>query len=161
GLAEPANIDAALTELRPSELLALRVTCLVADGTATFTAIQAGFERSGGSGDVPLERLLDLGLVVANGPDVHSSFGFKVPHVVAARLPVWSELIRMANAVTPEFPGAGATGLGMLELLAILSHALRDGLPGRPPATGDVARAGPLPPGWGIDPSDAREIPLG
>ncbi len=67
----------------------------------------------------------------------------------------------MAEVVTPELPGAGATGLSMLELLAILGHALRDGLPGRPPVTGDAARAGPLPPGWGIDPADAREIPLG
>ena len=161
GLAEPANLDAALAELRPAELLALRVTCLVADGTATFTAIQAGFERSGGSGEVPLERLLELGLVVANGPDLHSSFSFKVPRLVAARLPVWSELIRTAEAATPELPGAGATGLGMLELLAILSNALRDGLPVRPPVTGDAARAGLLPPGWGIDPSDASEMPLG
>src|SRR6266545_398591 len=48
GLAEPANLDDALAELRPAELLALRVTCVVADGTATLTAIQTGFERSGG-----------------------------------------------------------------------------------------------------------------
>jgi len=105
GLAEPANIDAALTELRPAELLALRVTCLVADGTATFTAIQAGFERSGGSGEVPLEHVLELGLVVGDDRDVQSSFSFKVPRLVAARLPVWSELIRMAKAVAPEVPG--------------------------------------------------------
>jgi hypothetical protein len=160
-LAEPANLETALAELRREELLALWATCLAADGTVTFTAIQAGYEWSGGSGAVPLERLVELGLVVADGRDVHSSFTFKVPRVVAARLPVWPDLIRAAKEVTPELSGAGATRLGIVELLAVLSHALRDGLPGRPPASGDAARAGPLPPGWGIDPSEAHEIPLG
>ena len=157
GLAEPANIDAALAELSPQELLALRSSCLVADGTATPAALQAGFERTGGSGDVPLDHLVDLGLVVGNGVDRYSSYGFKVPRAVVARLPAWTELLRKAPAVTPELPGANVAGLDILELLAILSLALRDGLPGRPPAVGHIPNAGALRPGWDIDLSDERE----
>jgi hypothetical protein len=161
GLAEPANLDTALAELRREELLALRATCLVADGTLSSSAIQAGYEWSGGSGTVPLEALVELGLVVAEGRDLYSSFSFKVPRVVAARVPVWPDLVRAAKVVTPEVPGAGATGLGIVELLAVLCHAVRDGLAGPPPASGDAAGAGSLPSGWGIDPADARELPRG
>jgi hypothetical protein len=161
GLAEPANLDTTLAELGREELLALRATCLVADGTLTSAAIQTGYEWSGGSGTGPLEALVELGLVVADGRDLHSSFSFKVPRVVAARMPVWPDLVRAAKGVTPELPGAGATGLGIVELLAVLCHAVRNGLAGPPPASGAAASAGPLPPGWGIDPADAREIPRG
>jgi hypothetical protein len=153
-LAEPANIDGALAGLRADELLALRASYLVADGSATFAALQTGFERSGGSGEMPLERLVELGLVVGNGPDRHSSFSFKVPRAVAARSPSWSEFAHGAQGVTPELPGAGVSGLGMLELLIILAQALSDGLPERPPSTGAAARAGTLPTGWGVDPLD-------
>ena len=109
--------------------------------------VQAGYEWSGGSGAVPLEALVELGLVIADGRDMHSSFTFKVPRVVAARMPVWPDLVSASNAVTPELAGAGATGLGIVELLAVLCHALRDGLAGPPPTSGDAARAGPLPSG--------------
>jgi len=157
GLAEPANIDAALAGLRPRELLGLRSSCLVADGTATPAALQAGFERTGGSGRVPLEHLVDLGLVVGNGVDRYSAYGFKVPRTVAARLPAWTDLVRKAPAVVPELPGAKVAGLDILELLAILSLALRDGLPVRPPSVGYMPNAGALRPGWDIDLSDDRE----
>ncbi len=161
GLAEPANLDTALAKLSREELLALRATCLVADRTITPVAIQTGYEWSGGSGAVPLEALVELGLVVADGRDMHTSFTFKVPRVVAARVPVWLDLVSASTRVPPELPGAGATGLGIVELLAVLCGALRDGLAGPPPASGDAASAGPLPLGWGIDPAEAREIPLG
>jgi len=161
GLTDPANVDAALAGLRPQELLALRASCLVADGTASPAALQAAFEQTGGSGQAPLERLVDLGLLVGNRLDVYSSYGFKVPRAVSARLPAWTELVHKAGTVTPELPGDNVAGLDILELLAILSLALRDGLPERPPAVGHIPNAGSLRPGWDIDLTDEREPRLG
>jgi hypothetical protein len=160
-LAESANLDTALAGLHREELLALHATCLVADGAVTPTSIQAGYQWSGGAGPVPLDALLDLGLVVAEGRDLHSSFSFKVPCVVVARVPVWPDLVRSSKGVTPDLPGAGTHGLGIVELLAVLRHALSEGLAGSPPASGDAVGAGPLPPGWSIDPVDAHRIPRG
>jgi hypothetical protein len=161
GLAESANLDVALADLSREELLALRATCLVADRTSSPAAIRAVYEWSGGSGAVPLETLVELGLVIADGRDVQSSYSFKVPRVVAERMPVWPDLVSASKGVMPDLPATGATGLGIVELLAVLCHALRNGLAGPPAASGDAARAGPLPPGWGIDPAEAREIPFG
>ncbi|HEY2596076.1 MAG TPA: hypothetical protein VGK33_19460, partial [Chloroflexota bacterium] len=157
GLAEPASVDAALDGLTPEELLALRSSYLVADGAAAPAGFQAAFERLGGSGDVPLEHLADLGLVLGNGVDPYRTYRLEVPRAVAARLPAWAELVPKAKAVTPEAPSSSVAGLDILELLAVLSLALKDGLPGRPRAVGPIPNAGALRPGWDIDPSTERE----
>jgi hypothetical protein len=156
-LIEPDNLDAALAELHPHELLALRSSYLVTDETATPAVLEAAFEQTGGSGHAPLERLVDLGLLIGDGLDVDSSYGFNVPGAVAARLPAWTDLVRKSTAVTPELPGANVAGLDILELLATLSFALRGGLSERPSAVGHIPNAGSLRPGWDIDLSDERE----
>jgi hypothetical protein len=148
-LAEPANIDAALDQLRPAELLTLRVSYLVADGSTDSHAVQAGFKSMGGSGQAPLGRLRELGLLVDAGLNWHGKPEFKVPRSVWGRLPAWSELTPRAEAVTPRPAAPHAAGLDILELLAILSIALKDGLPARAPRAGHVASIA-FQPGWEI-----------
>lgn len=160
-LAEPDNLRAALAQLRPDELRLLQVTCLVADPTAPLTAIDAAYRTTGGSGAAPMDGLADLGLVALTASGWPAAPTFTVPREVAAQLPLRPDLVsRSPRRSTLERPEARGARLGIDELLAVLGHALRDGLPGPSPTS--VAAADVVCPGWEmhLNPAEARQLEM-
>jgi hypothetical protein len=158
-LAQPAGIDAALSELRPDQQLALWATWLAADGAAATDTIQAVYERLGGSAQAPLDDLTERALLIGIGQPP----SFNVPRAVAAALQPWPDLVASSTAPVPRsaprsthsVESSSGFGLDIFDVLVVLSHGLRDGLTASPPASDDTSMGARVPDGWEIDPAEA------
>lgn len=135
-LSQPENVDDALAGL--TEPLATALDAIFmgnVNGPAPATAITAGFNALGGSGQPPLQGLQDLGL--AFKADVPLEYGwhatphYAVPHSVLSRLAPTSSFAQPARTglkLAQRSDGKTTTdGLGIDELVLLLASEARAG----------------------------------
>lgn len=170
-LATPEAVDQGLAMLSEEGRRALDAVHIASfAGPATKAQVQAAYRAMGGDGEVSIEALLDLGLVVSELAPTRSGMLYLVPRAVEVRLPTIGDLIRAIAPGVPITPALGAgvaprSRLGALELLQAVGQEIGRGGVHRwqpSPVDGLVARF--CPTGWRIDPgvgagmTDARDL---
>jgi hypothetical protein len=160
-LAAPENIDEALAELDAEARLALDAAHVVgAVAPAKAARIADAYRALGGSSPPPLDRLIDLGLLVTESLSIYTPSGYSVPSVVGARLPIMADLIGRANKRSLEgcqqLPNEeGGSCLSVEELLCLVAREVhRSGVQRREPSAGERESAQLAPTGWEIDPAE-------
>jgi len=155
GLADPANVDAALAGLNPSELLLLDAVQLSSPvGDTTDTRTFDIYRKLGGKGAPPLDALRELGLVISPEATYYRGRYVRIPFSVVAQLPAREGLATPLQG--KRVPAAPDTQRG-LALLSLLTVVAQDALAGGGTATESTFDPfmAYVPDGFIIHPSDA------
>lgn len=161
-LMEPAGVDAAIADLDRAERIALDATHLLsAETPASVEMVREGARALDGSGEFPLDSLLDTGLVSLVNRYAYGPEGYVVPRAVAARLPTLGDLAQHADVAPADLASDDASPLGIIETIQVIAQAtLADHIRLRRPARQEVS-LGYTPPGFIYDPTEiAAGLPI-
>lgn len=158
GMADPANIDAAIAGLPAPERLLLDAAQISSPTSETTDARAFDVYRMlGGQGQPPLDALRDLGLVFSSDIAYYRGRIVRVPHSVVARLPPRAGLATpIDDAKAPESP-EHQPGLTLMSLITIVAQ---DSLSGGSSAREEFVNPhyGVIPSGFVVHPSDQDRL---